>query len=57
MPNTGAGVSVKVAAWERRVAAARATDILRTLRARRAKTLRDAVLHATDHDEAWREQG
>ncbi|KOB68278.1 SH2 domain-containing protein 4A, partial [Operophtera brumata] len=47
-PNTGAGVSVKVAAWERRVAAARASDILRTLRARRA--------HATDHDEAWREQ-
>ncbi|KAL4714845.1 hypothetical protein ACJJTC_012517 [Scirpophaga incertulas] len=52
----GDGVSNRVAAWERRVAAARAGDILRGLRARRARTLRDAQLHARDGDAAWREQ-
>ncbi|KAJ0174469.1 hypothetical protein K1T71_009577 [Dendrolimus kikuchii] len=54
--NNGDGVSGRVAAWERRVAAARAGDILRGLKARRAKTLRDAQLHAHDDDRAWREQ-
>lgn len=49
-------VSHRVAAWERRVAAARAGDILRGIRARRAKTLRDAQLHAHDDEAAWREQ-
>ncbi|RVE39963.1 hypothetical protein evm_015387, partial [Chilo suppressalis] len=56
LSTTGDGVSNRVAAWERRVAAARAGDILRGLRARRARTLRDAQLHANDHDAAWREQ-
>ncbi|XP_050677202.1 SH2 domain-containing protein 4B-like [Leptidea sinapis] len=52
----GDGVSLRVAAWERRVAAARAGDILRGLRARRARTLRDAQLQARDEDVVWREQ-
>ncbi|XP_038222538.1 SH2 domain-containing protein 4B-like [Zerene cesonia] len=52
----GDGVSLRVAAWERRVAAARAGDILRGLRARRARTLRDAQLQARDDDAVWREQ-
>ncbi|KAG6450662.1 SH2 domain-containing protein 4A [Manduca sexta] len=56
LPNNGDCVSHRVAAWERRVAAARAGDILRGIRARRAKTLRDAQLHAHDDDAAWREQ-
>ncbi|KAL0822011.1 hypothetical protein ABMA28_005391 [Loxostege sticticalis] len=56
IPNNGDGVSNRVAAWERRVAAARAGDILRGIRARRARTLRDAQLHAHDDDAAWREQ-
>ncbi|XP_041982300.1 SH2 domain-containing protein 4B-like isoform X2 [Aricia agestis] len=50
------GVSVRVAAWERRVAAARAGDILRGLRARRARTLRDAQLQASREHAAWRDQ-
>ncbi|CAK1587208.1 unnamed protein product [Parnassius mnemosyne] len=50
------GVGPRVAAWERRVAAARAGDILRGLRARRARTLRDA--HRSTHhlDAVWRDQ-
>ncbi|CAH2093190.1 unnamed protein product [Euphydryas editha] len=56
VPCGGDGVSLRVAAWERRVAAARAGDILRGLRARRARTLRDAQLQARDEDAAWREQ-
>ncbi|CAK1555550.1 unnamed protein product [Leptosia nina] len=52
----GDGVSLRVAAWERRVAAARAGDILRGLKARRARTLRDAQLQAKDEDAVWREQ-
>ncbi|KAJ2940413.1 hypothetical protein O0L34_g92 [Tuta absoluta] len=56
IPNNGDGVSHRVAAWERRVAAARAGDILRGLKARRAKTLRDAQLHAQEDEAAWREQ-
>lgn len=52
----GDGVSGRVAAWERRVAAARAGDILRGLRARRARTLRDAQLHAHHDEHVWREQ-
>ncbi|CAG9129539.1 unnamed protein product [Plutella xylostella] len=56
IPSGGDGVSLRVAAWERRVAAARAGDILRGLRARRARTLRDAQLHEHDADVAWREQ-
>ncbi|XP_060804900.1 SH2 domain-containing protein 4A isoform X1 [Amyelois transitella] len=56
IPSSGDGVSNRVAAWERRVAAARAGDILRGLRARRARTLRDAQLHAQHDDRAWREQ-
>ncbi|XP_049876374.1 SH2 domain-containing protein 4B-like [Pectinophora gossypiella] len=56
IPNTGDGVSHRVAAWERRVAAARAGDILRGLKARRARTLRDAQLHAQEDEAAWREQ-
>ncbi|CAG9788897.1 unnamed protein product [Diatraea saccharalis] len=56
LSNNGDGVSNRVAAWERRVAAARAGDILRGIRARRARTLRDAQLHAHDDDVAWREQ-
>lgn len=53
----GDGVSVLVAAWERRVAAARAGDILRGLRARRARALRQAQHAAHSHDLAWRDQG
>ncbi|XP_053610471.1 SH2 domain-containing protein 4A-like [Plodia interpunctella] len=56
IPSNGDGVSNRVAAWERRVAAARAGELLRGLRARRARTLRDAQLHAQDDDRAWREQ-
>ncbi|XP_046969529.1 SH2 domain-containing protein 4B-like [Vanessa cardui] len=56
VPGAGDGVSLRVAAWERRVAAARAGDILRGLRARRARTLRDAQLQAQDEDAVWREQ-
>lgn len=56
LPRNGDGVSLRVAAWERRVAAARAGDILRGLRARRARTLRDAQLQAQDEDAVWREQ-
>ncbi|XP_034834600.1 SH2 domain-containing protein 4B-like [Maniola hyperantus] len=56
LPRNGDGVSLRVAAWERRVAAARAGDILRGLRARRARTLRDAQLQAHDEDAVWREQ-
>ncbi|XP_047535534.1 SH2 domain-containing protein 4B-like [Vanessa atalanta] len=56
VPRAGDGVSLRVAAWERRVAAARAGDILRGLRARRARTLRDAQLQAQDEDAVWREQ-
>ncbi|XP_026733183.1 SH2 domain-containing protein 4A-like [Trichoplusia ni] len=52
----GDGVSVLVAAWERRVAAARAGDILRGLRARRARALRQAQHAAHSHDIAWRDQ-
>ncbi|XP_032519007.2 SH2 domain-containing protein 4B-like [Danaus plexippus] len=52
----GDGVSLRVAAWERRVAAARAGDILRGLRARRARTLRDAQAQAQGGDALWREQ-
>ncbi|XP_045522030.1 SH2 domain-containing protein 4B-like [Pieris brassicae] len=52
----GDGVSLRVAAWERRVAAARAGDILRGLKARRARTLRDAQLQAKGEDAVWREQ-
>lgn len=55
--NNGDGVSHRVAAWERRVAAARAGDILRGLKARRARTLRDAQQHAQEDEAAWREQG
>ncbi|XP_013180251.1 PREDICTED: SH2 domain-containing protein 4B-like [Papilio xuthus] len=50
------GVSLRVAAWERRVAAARAGDILRGLRARRARTLRDAQRTTHHMDAVWREQ-
>ncbi|XP_068617869.1 SH2 domain-containing protein 4B-like isoform X2 [Battus philenor] len=50
------GVSLRVAAWERRVAAARAGDILRGLRARRARTLRDAQRSTQQLDAVWREQ-
>lgn len=57
IPVVGDGVSERVAAWERRVAAARVTDILRGLRARRARAHRDAQLTARDDDNAWREQG
>ncbi|XP_026318411.1 SH2 domain-containing protein 4B-like [Hyposmocoma kahamanoa] len=56
IPNNGDGVSHRVAAWERRVAAARAGDILRGLKARRARTLRDAQQHAQEDEAAWREQ-
>ncbi|XP_045537218.1 SH2 domain-containing protein 4B isoform X1 [Papilio machaon] len=52
----GDGVSLRVAAWERRVAAARAGDILRGLRARRARTLRDAQRTTQHMDAVWREQ-
>ncbi|XP_013148335.1 PREDICTED: SH2 domain-containing protein 4B-like [Papilio polytes] len=52
----GDGVSLRVAAWERRVAAARAGDILRGLRARRARTLRDAQRTTHQMDVVWREQ-
>lgn len=50
-------VGSRVAAWERRVAAARATDILRGMRLRRARHLRDSEIHAHDNDHAWMEQG
>ncbi|CAH2044154.1 unnamed protein product, partial [Iphiclides podalirius] len=50
------GVGLRVAAWERRVAAARAGDILRGLRARRARTLRDAQRTTQQMDAVWREQ-
>lgn len=53
----GDGVSVLVAAWERRVAAARAGDILRGLRAKRARAMRLAHHAAQTHDAAWRDQG
>ncbi|GBP56291.1 SH2 domain-containing protein 4B, partial [Eumeta japonica] len=49
-------VSGRVAAWERRVAAARAGEILRGLRLRRARQCRDSELQARDADDAWREQ-
>ncbi|XP_059048723.1 SH2 domain-containing protein 4B-like [Achroia grisella] len=49
-----AGVSTRVAAWERRVAAARAGDLLRGLRARRARALRDNQIR--DDDRAWLDQ-
>ncbi|XP_072944691.1 SH2 domain-containing protein 4A-like [Epargyreus clarus] len=54
--NSEGDVSLRVAAWERRVAAARAGDILRGLRARRARSMRDAQLRARDEDAVWREQ-
>ncbi|XP_075980309.1 SH2 domain-containing protein 4B-like [Anticarsia gemmatalis] len=54
--SSGDGVSVLVAAWERRVAAARAGDILRGLRARRARANRIAQHNALSHDAAWRDQ-
>lgn len=53
----GDGVSVLVAAWERRVAAARAGDILRGLRAKRARAMRLAQHAAQTHDATWRDQG
>ncbi|XP_047032412.1 SH2 domain-containing protein 4A-like [Helicoverpa zea] len=52
----GDGVSVLVAAWERRVAAARAGDILRGIRAKRARAMRLAHHAAQTHDAAWRDQ-
>lgn len=57
MNSTGDGVSVLVAAWERRVAAARAGDILRGLKARRARANRIAQHNALSHDATWRDQG
>lgn len=53
----GDGVSVLVAAWERRMAAARAGDILRGLRAKRARAMRLAHHAAQTHDATWRDQG
>ncbi|XP_063536961.1 SH2 domain-containing protein 4B-like [Cydia strobilella] len=49
------GVSSRVLAWERRVAGARAGELLRGIKARRARSMRDATLNAQD-DAAWREQ-
>lgn len=54
--SSGDGVSVLVAAWERRVAAARAGDILRGLRARRARANRLAQHHAITHHATWKDQ-
>lgn len=52
----GDGVHSRVLAWERRVAGARAGDILRGIKARRARSLRDHQLSARE-DAVWREQG
>ncbi|KAM3957944.1 SH2 domain-containing protein 4B [Aphomia sociella] len=49
----GDGVGERVAAWERRVAAARASDLLRGLRARRARSLQR---QHHDDDRAWQDQ-
>ncbi|KAI8439694.1 hypothetical protein MSG28_013388 [Choristoneura fumiferana] len=51
----GDGVHSRVLAWERRVAGARAGDILRGIKARRARSLRDHQLSARE-DAVWREQ-
>lgn len=54
-PHKG-GVSSRVAAWERRVAAARAGEILRGMRQRRAAQVREAERRALHDETLWLEQ-